>query len=111
MNLSNMAKALADRDAGMAQSSAKTEVEAPGWADRAYEALVTAPYLASEPEWTIDFARSWLYACGLDMAASERAWGALTQKLLRDGRIQRVGFAQSSSSRGSFKPTYRLTGG
>lgn len=108
MTIQQMAQALKARDEGIASSANHAETDAPGWGYRAYWAVVESPYLANEPEWTMDFARGWLYACGLDACISERAWGSVTQKLLRDGKIERVGFDRSASSNGSFKPTYKL---
>lgn len=108
MNIQSMADALRARDDGMIRASEHAEMDAPGWSDRAYDAVCCNGLLAKELWWTIDYARQWLYACGLDQASSERAWGALTQRLLKDGKIERVGFERSASSRGSYKPTYRL---
>jgi hypothetical protein len=107
MNLSNMAASLAARDAGISSSAAHAEMDAPGWGDRAYQAV--CKYMDWDCDWTIEEARCTCYAKGLDVPAEERAWGSVTQKLLRDGQMIRVGFLPAVSSHSSWKPTYRLT--
>lgn len=107
MSVQDMARALERRDEGIASSAQHAEEVQPGWGERAYRAVQCSGYLASE-SFTMDFARQWLYACGLDIPPEERAWGAVTQKLVRDGIIEPVGYAPAASSNGSPKRTYRL---
>lgn len=107
MNLSNMAKALADRDAGMASSANHAETDAPGWGHRAYECVRLVARFTGK-DWTVEEMRGVCYACGLDVPAESRAWGSVTQRLIRDGIIEPVGYASASSSNGSPKRTYRL---
>lgn len=110
MNVGNMAGALKARDAGMASSANHAETDAPGWCDRAYQAV--SAHMKWDCDWTIEEARAYLYAKNLlDEPTSLRAWGGVTQRLVRDGKIERVGFLPAASSNGSWKPTYRLTGG
>lgn len=108
MNVGNMAEALKARDEGMASSANHAETDAPGWGDRAYQAVISSGYLMREPQWHMEFAREWCYACGLDRPAEERAWGSVTQRLIRDGRIEPVGYWSATSSNGSIKRTYRI---
>jgi hypothetical protein len=103
-----MEAAHARRDAGMASAAEHAEHDAPGWGQRAYDAIVASPYLRAEPAWTMEFARQWVYACGLDQPTEERAWGPVTRKLMRDGMIEAVGYDAAASSNGSPKRTYRL---
>lgn len=105
-----MAQALKARDEGMASSANHAEVDAPGWGERAYQAVYDCGYLRMIVSgWTMEEARA---ACHhfmkLDEPEELRAWGSVTQRLIRDGIIEPVGFARSASSRGSMKRTYRL---
>lgn len=109
MSIQDMAAALAARDAGMQSSAEHAEDVQPGWGGRAYQAVIACESLADDDGgWTMEFARGWLYACGLDMPAEERAWGSVTQRLLRDGRIIPVGYAPATTSNGSPKRTYKI---
>lgn len=102
-----MAQALKARDEGIASSANHAETDAPGWSDRAYKTIrLMASFTTTE--WTMEQARAACYACGLDKPAEERAFGAVTQRLIRDRIIEPVGFAKAASSNGSPKRTYRL---
>jgi hypothetical protein len=102
-----MAEALKARDEGIASSAEHAESDAPGWSQRAYQAISGSRILAMGT-WTMEEARTIIYAYGLDKPAEERAFGAVTQRLLRDGIIEPVGYAKAASSHGSAKRTYRL---
>lgn len=111
MTIQDMAAALAARDAGMSSSAEHAENVMPGWQDEVVRAVIGSVYLQNEPEWTMHHARQWLYACGLPIPAEERAWGAATVRLIREGIIEKTGqYAPAASSNGSAKPLYRRKG-
>lgn len=95
--------------AGMTSSAAHAEDDAPGWAERAF-ASVRDHYIifGNITPFTMEDARSWAYAMGLDRPAEERAWGSVTQRLVRERVIEPVGYAPATSSNGSPKRTYLL---
>lgn len=95
--------------AGMASSAAHAEDDAPGWGDRAF-ASVRDHYIifGHDCPFTMETARQWAYAMGLDHPSEERAWGSVTQRLVREGVIEPVGYAPANSSNGSPKRTYRI---
>lgn len=97
--------ARARRDAGIASSTQHADDDAPGWCDRAFDLLCI--YASQQPTpWTCETFRPWAYAQGLPVPAEERAWGGITQRALRRGVIERVGFAPTAASNGSPKGTY-----
>jgi hypothetical protein len=106
MNVRNMADALARRDTGMQSSAAHAERVTPGWGEQAREIVKTIP---RDCHFTMERAREWCYARGLPVPPEQRAWGAVTTKLLRDGDIEAHGWAPAASSHGSPKRTYRVT--
>jgi hypothetical protein len=110
MNVSNMAQALAARDDGISSSSEHAESDAPGWGQRAY-ATIAMVAKHTDGAWTMEAIRRICYYCGLDKPAEERAFGAVTQRLLRDGIIEPVGYAKAASSHSSIKRTYRICRG
>lgn len=104
-----MAQALKARDEGMASSANHAETDAPGWGERAYQTVLASPMAAFVPEWTMEAMREHVTGfCFLDQPAELRAWGSVTQRLIRDGIIEPVGYARAASSNGSPKRTYRL---
>lgn len=110
MSVQDMARALERRDDGMASSAEHAERAQPGWSERARAYVQRYPIIFGwETPFTMEQARQWAYAMGLDRPPEERAWGAVTQKLVRDGIIEPVGYAPAASSNGSPKRTYRLT--
>jgi len=108
MTISTMAQALQARDAGMASSAEHAEQDAPGWGRMAYSYVRMSTHLHNMPEFTMEHARSYLFLLGLPEPAELRAWGSVTQKLIRDGIIEPVGYAKAASSNGSVKRTYRI---
>lgn len=110
MTIKDMAQALAARDAGISSSAEHAESDAPGWSQRAYQAIVNNRSLKFYESFgfSMESARESSYEAGLDRPVEERAWGAVTQRLLRDGIIEPVGYAKVASSHGSPKRTYRL---
>jgi hypothetical protein len=92
------------------QSAAQhAEDVAPGWPQRACEMFVRRPIpFGWQTEFTMEAARGWAYLMGLDRPVGERAWGAVTCRLIRDGIIEPVGYAPAASSHGSPKRTYRI---
>lgn len=110
-SVTEMARALERRDERMASSAQHAEEAQPGWGERARESLQRCPIIFGSYEpFTMEQARQWAYAMGLDRPPEERAWGAVTQKLVRDGVIEPVGYAPAASSNGSPKRTYILKG-
>lgn len=107
MNVGNMAEALKARDNGIESAKNHAETDAPGWSDRAYKTIRLMASVTTT-EWTMEQARAACYACGLDKPDEERAFGAVTQRLIRDGIIEPVGYARAASSNGAIKRTYRL---
>lgn len=112
MTIQSMAEALAARDAGVQESSNHAEMDAPGWGERAYLAVSFSPLAASFKEWTLEEMRIHVMRFfPIDSPPDLRAWGSVTQRLIRDGIIEPVGYARAASSNGSPKRTYRLTRG
>lgn len=103
-----MAQALKARDEGMASSANHAETDAPGWGEMAYTYVKYSSWLRGKDEFTMEAARNYLFLLGLPEPAELRAWGSVTQRLIRDGIIEPVGFAKAASSNGSPKRTYRL---
>lgn len=94
------------RAAGMASSAGHADDDAPGWGERALAYLQRYSLVASSP-WNVEQFRAWAYGAGLDRPDEERAFGAVTQKALRTGVIERAGYAPAASSNGSIKPLYQ----
>lgn len=94
---------------GMDSSAAHAEYDAPGWGDRAFASVRDRFIIFGRyTPFTMEEARQWAYALGLDHPAEERAWGSVTQRLVREGVIEPVGYAPAKSSNGSPKRTYRI---
>lgn len=108
MNIQNMADALKARDEGMASSANHAESDAPGWGERAYQAIKWSGPLSLSDGFTMEEARNHVSWSGLDQPEELRAWGSVTQRLIRDGVIEPVGYARAASSNSSWKRTYRL---
>lgn len=95
--------------AGIHSSVEHADENAPGWSERAYHFMVA--FAASElTPWTVERFREWAMAQGLDKPAEERAYGAVTQRALRNGVMVRVGFAPAASSNCGAKPLYAQRG-
>lgn len=93
-------------EVGIASSAAHAEDDAPGWLERAVDAL--RRFAWTVPDFTIEEARA---AMHVDPPAELRAWGAVTQTAVRRGIIERTGgFRSAESSNGSPKPVYRAVG-
>lgn len=59
-------------------------------------------------DFNIDQLRTWAYDHGLPRPAEERAWGAATRRLVKEGLIARTGlYLRAVSSHLSPKPSYR----
>lgn len=59
-------------------------------------------------EFTIEQLRTWAYNHGLAIPAEERAWGAATRRLVKEGLIAGTGlYLRAVSSHLSPKPSYR----
>lgn len=109
MTIQDMARAMERRDEGMASSEEHAEAAAPGWGERAFASVRDHGIIfGRDTPFTMEDARRWAYGMGLDQPPDERAWGSVTQKLIRDGVIEPVGYARAASSNGSPKRTYRL---
>lgn len=93
--------------AGMTSAAEHAEADSPGWGERALSAAVRAMSMQSG-NFTMEHIRYVAhFYIGLGMPPDLRAWGAVTQKLIRAGVIERVGYAPAASSHGSPKPLYR----
>lgn len=99
--------ARARRDQGMTRCADKAERESSGWNDHAL-ALMRHYALAQVLPWTIEQFRPWAYGRGLAKPDDERAFGSTTQRAIRLGYIERVGYAPAASSNGAPKATYAL---
>jgi hypothetical protein len=110
VTIQTMAEALSARDAGMQSASAHAEQDAPGWGERAYQAIKNNPGLKRCLDgFTMETARAYAWGHGLDSPPDARAFGGVTVRLLRDGVIEKIGYAPAASSHGSPKALYRLT--
>lgn len=90
LDLFNWAEATALRDAGMAVASAAQERDDPGWAHRAYMAIV---WVANRQA-TVHVDDVLLHFC--DQPEHPNAWGAVWQRAIRDGVIRRTGTVRES---------------
>lgn len=93
------------REAGMQSSVEHANSDAPGWADRAFDALTQYAKEQRAP-FTIESFRWWAEARGLEHPPESRAYGGITQRAMKRGVIVRVGYAPAASSNGSPKATY-----
>jgi hypothetical protein len=66
-----------------------------------------AKMIGNYEEFTMEEARLWMASQGVGMPDELRAFGALTQRAIREGLIEQAGFARTNSSNRSFKQTYR----
>lgn len=100
----------ARRDQGISSSAQHAEQDVPGWGERAleYVRLYAEVHVdASGSSWTMENCRVWATHVGLPEAPEARAWGAVTQKAIRQGIIRKTGqYAPAASSNGSPKPLY-----
>lgn len=108
LSVKSMSDAIQARDEGMASSANHAETDTPGWGELAYQIIQQISYLRVMPGWTMEQASQVAYARGLEVPAERRAWGSVTQRLIRDGIIEPVGYARAASSNSSWKRTYRL---
>lgn len=96
----------ARRDTGIASSANHAEQDVPGWGDTALVFLTQFAELKMVP-WTMETCRAWCVWAGLPEPTELRAWGAVTQKAIRQGIIRKTGqYAPAASSNGSPKPLY-----
>lgn len=95
-------------DKGIASSAAHAERVKPGWLDEAVDKVIEYATVAvrAGDVWTMEQARGWAYDNGLSNPPEQRAWGAVTRRLIRGGLIEQTGYAPAKSSNGSPKPTY-----
>ena len=105
MKIRAMADTLSARDAGMAQSLAKTERADPNWGEYAYMHLLKFAGGAKVP-FTSESASEWCYANGLNRPLSPRAWGAVYVRAVREGAIVQDGAGRSQVRR-SICPAWR----
>lgn len=83
----------------------KADALAPGWLERACQSVVRYAHEAPGP-FLLEDARAAAEADGLK-ARDGRAWGAVIQRLKRDGRIVFAGYGAAKSSHGSPKCAWR----
>ena len=105
----DMHEAKARADAGISSSAEHAEAVEPGWQERAIH-LVTLYAAWTNKEFTMEMAREFVEPF-LPTPPDLRAWGSVTQSLVRRNIIEPVGFARAASSNASFKRTYRYKGG
>lgn len=88
---------------------ARTERDVPDWSE---QALHYARWYARicKTSWTGEHFRLWAESKGLPLPKDARSYGPIIAKSIRDGVIERVGFAPTVSSRGSARATYRRAG-
>lgn len=91
---------------GMHSAQSHAEREVPGWASGAYR-LLTRFLVERNSDFTIESFRWWAATNGLPDPPDARAFGGVTQRAIREGFIERVGYAPAASSNGSPKPLYR----
>lgn len=111
MSVQDMARALERRDDGIASSAQHAEEVQPGWQEMAYGWLEWwVDSVAAYPSFTMEEFRTHPSIIEMDQPAELRAYGALTQRAIRHGLIEKVGYAPAVSSNGSPKALYRRKG-
>jgi hypothetical protein len=92
------------RDAGMAVAAEAQERDAPGWAERAYQAIVRVARFRSSVH-VDDVLRIFT-----EQPAHPNAWGAVWTRAIRDGVISRTGQVRETNDRRKHRhlyPVYR----
>lgn len=84
----NFDQARAQRDAGMQLAADHAASEDPGWADKAYDALVS--YARAHRAFTSEEFRS---GSGVKSPTTPKALGPIFRRAARDGVIEKGGFA------------------
>lgn len=95
-------------EVGMRRAADRADRQTPGWQDMALMALRVAARAAREP-FTIEQARASIESlCNLSDPPDGRAWGAVTQRAIREGVIVKLigQYAPAASSNGSPKQLY-----
>lgn len=107
----NFDAARARGDLGAERAASRAERAAPGWVDRAVEALrdyVRQNALGMSGQFTVEQARTWAENMGLPKPTDGRAWGQVTRRAVSLGIIETTGgYAKAASSNGSVKALYR----
>lgn len=83
------------RDEGMQMAADKANRNSPGWGERAYNAILEYIARHNFRPFTAEDAQEWAYENGLNVPASNNAWGSVISRLARDGRITKTGIRNS----------------
>lgn len=105
--LSPAVRAAQQRGAIAAQACADAaERRSPGWVDSAYAAFVAFARAYPDRKFTTEDVR--LAAKGVPEAPDPRAWGAVAQRVKREGVVIPCGWRPVESSNGSPKTVWQL---
>jgi hypothetical protein len=99
-DLFSWADGAALRDSGMALASQAQEQERPGWAERAYHAIVVAARMRATVH--VDD----VLQIFREAPEHPNAWGAVWQKAIRDGVITRSGTVRETQVRRKHRHQY-----
>ena len=88
------------RDSGMAAAGEAQERDAPGWAERAYQAIRIVA--RRDPEVHVDD----VLAIFREQPAHPNAWGSVWQRAVRDGVISRTGRLRETRDRRKHRHQY-----
>lgn len=89
------------RDKGIKKSAEHAEHVRHGWQSDAVAAIHAYP----GKEFQSDKLRAFAYANGLDLPPSNRAWGAVMQRAVKEGLVEFVRYAPSTSPKQHRCPT------
>lgn len=93
------------RERGITASLGHADAVAPPWSEAAYRLLTQYLHGHNAP-FTVEQFRAWAYDRGLGRPPDERAFGGVTQRAIRAGVMERVGYAPAASSNNSPKALY-----
>ena len=100
-----MSRARAQRDDGMSRAARHAESDYPGWADVAFRFLnnfaVTHQHFISED--VSDASRAW----GMVQPSTDRAWGNVYKRAIKDGVIVQDGAGRSRRRHASICPRWK----
>lgn len=93
------------RDRGIERAVTHADAVSKLWSERAYRWFVI--YARTHAEFMSEQAREYAEANGLPAPSDKRAWGGVAQRALREGIVERIGYAPANSSNRSPKCLYR----
>lgn len=80
------------REAGIKSSAAHAEKTRPGWGDDAATKVIEyAKIRGPGVHWTMEDARIWSLAHGLDAPPDPHAWGQVARKITKTGLVEHQG--------------------